>query len=144
MLRIIYFFILPIFLIACSGDGTDTSNVNVSISPQPNPINTQSPTLLFSLDFDEPTSTPWLLDSVSKQTFPIVTQGYLRESVPGVDELAWRVNGHTNWFTVDKHFEDTQTLTIKFWIALESYPADIETPYENLIRLLHSQSQSRN
>lgn len=132
MLRIIYFFILPIFLIACSGDGTDTSNVNVSISPQPNPINTQSPTLLFSLDFDEPTSTPWLLDSVSKQTFPIVTQGYLRESVPGVDELAWRVNGHTNWFTVDKHFEDTQTLTIKFWIALESYPADIETPYENL------------
>src|SRR5579872_1284533 len=51
---------------------------------------------------------------------------------PGVSGRAWRSDGFSSWIGLPLNLSPGGGFTAETWVALESYPSDLETPVENL------------
>ncbi len=85
------------------------------------------PTPVIHADFDD-------LAKASKQGgLHIKTQFPTPDTVPGVVGTAWRTDGFSSYAEANLVLEPPSGLTISFWVALESYPSDLEVPVKDLV-----------
>ena len=85
------------------------------------------PTPVIHADFDD-------LAKASKQGgLHIKTQFPTPDTVPGVVGTAWRTDGFSSYAEANLVLEPPNGLTISFWVALESYPSDLEVPVKDLV-----------
>lgn len=60
------------------------------------------------------------------------TQFQQPEFTPGVRGRAWRSDGFSSWIGVPLMLTQERGFTAEAWVALESYPSDLETTADNL------------
>lgn len=60
------------------------------------------------------------------------TQFRQPDFTPGVRGRAWRSDGFSSWIGTPLNLSPESGFTVETWVALESYPSDLETPAENL------------
>ncbi len=70
--------------------------------------------------------------SDKKNTYRIFTQFEQPDQVKGVEGQAWRTDGFSSWAEANIDLSDISEVTISTWIAIESYPSDIETTVDKL------------
>jgi len=70
--------------------------------------------------------------SQPQQGFKIVTQFNAPDSVPGVSGNAWRTDGFSSWAEAELDLTGQDSFTAETWVALESYPSDLEVPVFDL------------
>lgn len=63
----------------------------------------------------------------------IRTQFPAPDVVRGVLGNAWRTDGFSSYAEANMVLEPSKGLTISFWVALESYPSDLEVPVKDLV-----------
>jgi beta-fructofuranosidase len=63
----------------------------------------------------------------------IRTQFAAPDSVPGVIGKAWRTDGFSSYAEGDLSLNPSASLTLSLWVALESYPSDLEVPVKDLV-----------
>jgi sucrose-6-phosphate hydrolase SacC (GH32 family) len=62
----------------------------------------------------------------------IHTQFPAPDQVPGVTGSAWRTDGFSSWAAISADLSAGSGFTLMTWIALESYPSDLEVPVDRL------------
>jgi beta-fructofuranosidase len=85
------------------------------------------PAPLIRADFDESAK------SGAHGGLQIKTQFAAPDVVPGVVGTAWRTDGFSSYAEANVVLEPGNGLTISFWVALESYPSDLEVPVKDLV-----------
>jgi sucrose-6-phosphate hydrolase SacC (GH32 family) len=88
---------------------------------------TSLPAPVVHADFDE------LATGGSRGGLEIRTQFSGPDVVAGVVGSAWRTDGFSSYGEAKVVLEPQNGLTISFWVALESYPSDLEVPVKDLI-----------
>ena len=81
---------------------------------------------LTHLGFDEPALEALAGGAVIKTQFETPDQ------VPGVAGSAWRTDGFSSWAEVPVALDGSTGFTVATWIALESFPSDLEVPVDRL------------
>lgn len=71
-------------------------------------------------------------ESMASEGLRIVTQFSKPDSVPGVVGQAWRSDGFSSRAEIDANLALERGFTISLWVALESYPSDLEVPANQL------------
>ncbi len=84
----------------------------------------QDPLLQLDFEADELNSLPGGVT--------IHTQFQAPDSVPGVDGRAWRTDGFSSWLSAPVNLAASAGFTAAAWLALESYPSDLEVPVRQL------------
>lgn len=85
------------------------------------------PAPIVHADFDEAAG------SGAQGALQIKTQFAAPDVVPGVVGTAWRTDGFSSYADAHVALEPRNGLTISFWVALESYPSDLEVPVKDLV-----------
>ncbi|MES3020202.1 MAG: GH32 C-terminal domain-containing protein [Pseudomonadota bacterium] len=85
------------------------------------------PEPLVCADFDES------LVRKSPAGLEIRTQFSAPDSVPGVIGSAWRTDGFSSYAEANLSLNASAGFTLSLWVALESYPSDLEVPVKNLV-----------
>ena len=62
----------------------------------------------------------------------IHTQFPKPDLVPGIAGLAWRTDGFSSWASAHLDLARATSFTVSAWVALESYPSDLERPTDQL------------
>lgn len=62
----------------------------------------------------------------------IHTQFATPDQVPGVSGNAWRTDGFSSWASIPIDLSGSAGFTFSAWLALESYPSDLEVPVQRL------------
>nr|BAL70275.1 endo-inulinase [Microbulbifer sp. JAM-3301]BAL70278.1 endo-inulinase [Microbulbifer sp. JAM-3301] len=70
------------------------------------------------------------LDTEALAPLRIHTQFSAPDSVPGVAGKAWRSDGFSSW--AELPYETGEKFSLTVWLALESYPSDLEVPVSEL------------
>ncbi len=81
---------------------------------------------VLGLDFDAPALRDLAGDAV------IHTQFERPGQVPGVLGKAWRTDGFSSWLAAPVYLAGSPGFAVAAWVALESYPSDLEVPVESL------------
>ena len=81
---------------------------------------------LLSLDFDDLPSGSLPAGTVIRTQFPSP------DVVPGVIGKAWRTDGFSSYAESNLAIDARKGFTLSLWVALESYPADLEVPVAEL------------
>ena len=89
-------------------------------------------TPVFHLKYNEANATTTTKEEISTANLPIANQFNKPERVSGVTGNALRTDGFSTWISTTKNLGLNKSISVETWIALESYPADAETPYANL------------
>lgn len=99
----------------------------------------QAQDALLELDFDSATLTELPGGAV------IRTQFNMPDRVPGVEGQAWRTDGFSSWLSAPVDLGGSLEFTIATWVALESYPSDLEVPVNRLnpSSIIHQRRRSR-
>jgi sucrose-6-phosphate hydrolase SacC (GH32 family) len=63
----------------------------------------------------------------------IRTQFSAPDSVPGVIGSAWRTDGFSSYAEANLSLNPSAGFTLSLWVALESYPSDLEVPVKDLV-----------
>ena len=63
----------------------------------------------------------------------IRTQFSAPDSVPGVIGSAWRTDGFSSYAEANLSLNSRAGFTLSLWVALESYPSDLEVPVKDLV-----------
>ena len=84
------------------------------------------PVPLVTLDFDR------LAQGVLPPGVSIKTQFAAPDVVPGVTGSAWRSDGFSSYAEVPLSLDPRMGFTLSLWVALESYPSDLEVPANEL------------
>ncbi|GAB3469171.1 hypothetical protein GCM10027321_38270 [Massilia terrae] len=74
----------------------------------------------------------------------IRTQFAAPDSVPGVIGNAWRTDGFSSYAEANLSLNPSAGLTLSLWVALESYPSDLEVPVKDLVPSSFIQQASGN
>ncbi len=87
----------------------------------------------------QPLPTPLLVidfDHLGQSTLPpgvsIQTQFRSPDVVPGVTGSAWRTDGFSSYAEAALALDPLSGFTLSLWVALESYPSDLEVPVNEL------------
>jgi sucrose-6-phosphate hydrolase SacC (GH32 family) len=62
----------------------------------------------------------------------VKTQFPMPDVVPGVTGSAWRSDGFSSYLEADLTLDPRNGFTLALWVALESYPSDLEVPVDGL------------
>ncbi|MEL7187680.1 MAG: LamG-like jellyroll fold domain-containing protein, partial [Pseudomonadota bacterium] len=62
----------------------------------------------------------------------ITTQFEQPDHVPGVSGRAWRTDGFSSWASAPVNLGGTNSFSVATWVALESYPSDLEVVVSRL------------
>ncbi|MDE2369897.1 MAG: GH32 C-terminal domain-containing protein [Burkholderiales bacterium] len=84
------------------------------------------PAPLLAIDFDR------LAEGALPRGVSITTQFRAPDVVPGVIGSAWRTDGFSSHAQADLALDAHQGYTISLWLALESFPSDLEVPVAEL------------
>ena len=84
------------------------------------------PTPLVDIDFDR------LGQGVLSPGVAIQTQFHAPDVVPGVTGSAWRTDGFSSYAEAALSLDPRSGFTLSLWVALESYPSDLEVPVSEL------------
>lgn len=85
------------------------------------------PAPILQADFDAPAKNEALAG------LQVKTQFLAPDVVPGVIGTAWRTDGFSSYAEANVALDPRSGLTISFWVALESYPSDLEVPVKDLV-----------
>ncbi|MCU4677254.1 GH32 C-terminal domain-containing protein [Catenovulum sp. 2E275] len=129
-------------LSGCLVDGSSEINPDQFLSnqiqtdseqePLPEPETQQPLTQLVYLNFDENSGSATTLNQVDQSIFSISNTFSKPERVLGIEGNALRTDGFSTWATGSVNLANLSEMTVETWVALESYPSDHETVYDNL------------
>lgn len=84
------------------------------------------PSPAISIDFSQ------LSNGVAPQGVTFTTQFKGPDVVPGPSGTAWRTDGFSSYVEAPVDLKDAGAFTLSVWVALESYPSDLEVPVDML------------
>jgi len=71
-------------------------------------------------------------DGASQEGLKIHSQFSSPDFVPGVSNFAWRTDGFSSYGEWDRMLPSEGSFSLVFWVALESYPSDMEVTVDRL------------
>ncbi|MDO6720775.1 GH32 C-terminal domain-containing protein [Psychrosphaera sp. 1_MG-2023] len=71
-------------------------------------------------------------DNLAKSNVKLFTQFEQPDSVAGVTGRAWRTDGFSSWGEASVSLQGVNSFTFSTWVALESYPSDLEVTADKL------------
>ncbi|MEL6662427.1 MAG: GH32 C-terminal domain-containing protein [Pseudomonadota bacterium] len=109
--------LLVLGLAGCAGGGGSTSAPAPTVQPQASAVVSE-----LAVSFD----------GSAGQGFSITTQFDAPDFVPGVAGQAWRTDGFSSFGRGSIDLSDASGFTASTWVAIESYPSDLEVPVRDL------------
>lgn len=116
---------------AVARSSSSLSSVSTSAS-QSSVANSALSQQVFGIEYDEENGTANTTETTTKKLITISNLFGSPERVQGIQGNALRTDGFSTSISTDLNLAVTTKMTVETWVALESFPSDIETIYQNL------------